>query len=214
MRLSVRKARGADQRTLAVLRQLCGWCLQYPDESVLGKLPLFRACLAELDPASPGHAELTRTIRYLSGGEPLSLAAHYVEVFERKPRRTLHLSWFTDGDTRRRGQTLAALKAFYRDHGFVPAENELPDFLPVLLEFAANAVPTAADGLLARFTPALRLLHRHLGTLDTPYRDTVAVVLATAPPPDERAAVALSETGPPAELVGLGPYPTGRKEFP
>jgi nitrate reductase delta subunit len=152
-------------------------------------------------------------VRYLSDNDPLTLAAHYVEVFDRKPRRTLHLSWFTDGDTRRRGQTLAALKAFYRDHGFTFAENELPDFLPVLLEFAAVAPPAAAEGLLARFTPALRILHEQLGKLGTPYKDTVAAVLAVAPPPDdetERVAAALAESGPPAELVGLEPFPTGR----
>lgn len=80
----------------------------------------------------------------------------------------------------------------------------------MLLEFASIAPTAAADGLLARFTPALRILHEQLGT---PYQDTVAGVLAAAPPPDaeaERIAAALTESGPPAELVGLEPFPTGR----
>ncbi len=192
----------ADRRHHAALRQVAGWCLQYPDEAVLGKLGLLRACLDET--SGPGHAELSRTVAYLGQGEPGTLASHYIEVFDRKPRRTLHLSWFLDGDTRRRGETLASLRKFYRSHGFAPAENELPDFLPVLLEFAAAAVPAAAEEALARFHPALDLLHRNMSTMDTPYRDAVAAVLATLPPvPVPPPAVPL------AELVGLDPFPTG-----
>ncbi|WP_410664961.1 nitrate reductase molybdenum cofactor assembly chaperone [Amycolatopsis sp. lyj-84] len=189
-------------RDHAALRQIAGWCLQYPDEAVLGKLGLLRACLDET--TGPGHDELSRTVAYLGQGEPGELASHYIEVFDRKPRRTLHLSWFLDGDTRRRGETLAAVRRFYRTQGFAPAENELPDFLPVILEFAAAAEPDAAGQVLARFHPALELLHRNLSTMDTPYRDAVAAVLATLP-----AVPAPLPAEPPTELVGLDPFPTG-----
>ncbi|WP_020667612.1 nitrate reductase molybdenum cofactor assembly chaperone [Amycolatopsis nigrescens] len=201
---------GTDTRTRAVLRQIAGWCLQYPDHSVLAKLGLLQAALHELGPAAPGHAELTRTLRYLRDGEPGPLAERYVEVFDRRPRRTLHLSWFLDGDTRRRGGSLAGLRSFYREHGFAPAENELPDYLPVVLEFAAAAGPAAADAVLVRFQAGLDLLHRNLD--GTPYQDAVAAVLATMPPstPDtERLAAAILGNGPPTELVGLDPFPTG-----
>ncbi|MFI6308113.1 nitrate reductase molybdenum cofactor assembly chaperone [Amycolatopsis thailandensis] len=186
----------------AALRQIAGWCLQYPDEAVLGKVGLLRACLDET--TGPGHDELSRTVAYLEQGDPGELASHYIEVFDRKPRRTLHLSWFLDGDTRRRGETLAALRRFYRTHGFAPAENELPDFLPVILEFAAAAGADAAGQVLARFHPALDLLHRNLSSMDTPYRDAVTAVLATLP-----ATPAPLPAEPPAELVGLDPFPTG-----
>ncbi|WP_037310165.1 nitrate reductase molybdenum cofactor assembly chaperone [Amycolatopsis orientalis] len=189
-------------RDHAALRQIAGWCLQYPDDAVLGKLGLLRACLDET--AGPGHDALSRTVAYLEQGEPGALASHYIEVFDRKPRRTLHLSWFLDGDTRRRGETLASLRRFYRGHGFAPAENELPDFLPVILEFAAAADPSAAEQVLARFHPALELLHRNMSTMDTPYRDTVSAVLATLP-----ADPAPLPAAPPAESVGLDPFPTG-----
>ncbi|EMD25928.1 nitrate reductase molybdenum cofactor assembly chaperone [Amycolatopsis azurea] len=196
------RSRPAATRDHAVLRQIAGWCLQYPDEAVLGKVGLLRACLDEI--TGPGHDELSRTVAYLENGDPRELASHYIEVFDRKPRRTLHLSWFLDGDTRRRGETLAALRRFYRTHGFAPAENELPDFLPVILEFAAAAGSDAAGQVLARFHPALDLLHRNLSTMDTPYRDAVTAVLATLP-----ATPAPLPAEPPAELVGLDPFPTG-----
>ncbi|RZQ63364.1 nitrate reductase molybdenum cofactor assembly chaperone [Amycolatopsis suaedae] len=190
-----------------VVRQVAGWCLQYPDSGVLSKLPLLRACAEEA-----GHAGLARVLDHL-GGPPAELAAHYVETFDRKPRRTLHLTWFTDGDTRRRGTSLATLKRLYREHGFVLAENELPDFLPVILEFSTAVRDRgAAEGVLLRFRPALELLHRNLVSV-TPYAEAVAAVIGTLPPPDpesERLAASLAETGPPAELVGLEPFGVGR----
>ncbi|WP_410651182.1 nitrate reductase molybdenum cofactor assembly chaperone [Amycolatopsis sp. cmx-4-54] len=198
----MKRLRPRATRDHAAVRQIAGWCLQYPDEAVLGKLGLLRACLDEI--AGPGRDELRRTVAYLEQGDPRELASHYIEVFDRKPRRTLHLSWFLDGDTRRRGETLAALRRFYRTHGFSPAENELPDFLPVILEFAAAADPGAAGQVLSRFHPALELLHRNLSTVDTPYRDAVTAVLATLP-----AVPAPIPADPPAELVGLDPFPTG-----
>ncbi|KZB79688.1 nitrate reductase molybdenum cofactor assembly chaperone [Amycolatopsis regifaucium] len=200
MRLA--RSRAVDTRQHAALRQIAGWCLQYPDDAVLGKLGLLRACLDET--SGPGHDELSRAVTYLGQGDPRALASHYIEVFDRKPRRTLHLSWFLDGDTRRRGETLAALRRFYRTHGFAPAENELPDFLPVILEFAAAAEPAAATEVLDRFHPALDLLHRNMSTMDTPYRGVVGAVLATLP-----ATPAPRPAAPPAELVGLDPFPTG-----
>ncbi|MEV6908577.1 nitrate reductase molybdenum cofactor assembly chaperone [Amycolatopsis sp. NPDC051071] len=200
MKLS--RSRAVASRHHAALRQVAGWCLQYPDEAVLGKLGLLRACLDET--SGPGHAELCRTVAFLEQGEPGALASHYIEVFDRKPRRTLHLSWFLDGDTRRRGETLAAVRRFYRSQGYAPAENELPDFLPVILEFAAVADPAVAEEVLSRFHPALDLLHRNMSAMDTPYRDAVAAVLATLPAvPVPPPAVPL------AELVGLDPFPTG-----
>lgn len=198
MRLFRRQAK--ENRHHGVLRAVAGWCLQYPDDSVLGKTALLRAALNEIADV-PGRAELLRVLDHLDGPSP---GEHYVEVFDRKPRRTLHLTWYTDGDTRRRGSSLAELRQFYREHGFEPAENELPDFLPVVLEFAAAADSGTADELLARFRPGLELLHRNLIKLGTPYQDAIAAVLATI-----AAAAQPPVPQPPRELVGLDPYPTG-----
>ncbi|QWF83972.1 nitrate reductase molybdenum cofactor assembly chaperone [Amycolatopsis sp. CA-230715] len=198
--MSLRK-RAGDQRTRAVVRQVAGWCLQYPDDSVLAKLVLLQACLDEIGTAVPGHRELSLVLRHLRDGAPGELAAHYIEVFDRRPRRTLHLSWFSHGDTRRRGQALADLKAQYRKHGFALAENELPDFLPVVLEFTAAA---RDDEVLTGFHAGLNLLRDNLSAHGTPYEHAVAAVLATMP-----SSPAAPAPEPPTELVGLDPFPTG-----
>lgn len=199
--MKLRKRAAGDRRTRAIVRQVAGWCLQYPDDAVLAKLVLLQACLDEIGTTAPGHHELTRVLGHLRGGAPGELAAHYIDVFDRRPRRTLHLSWFSHGDTRRRGQALADLKARYRKHGFALAENELPDFLPVVLEFAAAS---GDDEVLGEFRPGLALLRDNLAAHGTPYEHAVAAVLATVPFSDQPPAAE-----PPAELVGLEPFPTG-----
>ncbi|MCP2167470.1 nitrate reductase molybdenum cofactor assembly chaperone [Goodfellowiella coeruleoviolacea] len=215
-RTARRRAEPATRHAIAaprhrrVLRAVAGWCLQYPDHTVLDRLPLLNASLRELPEHTPGRTELDTVVAFLADTEPLALAEHYVEVFDRKPRRTLHLSWYADGDTRRRGASLAALRRFYREHGFAPAEDELPDFLPVLLEFAAQVRdPEVADRALAGFRAGLELLHHNLGGVETAYRDAVGAVLATLPAPPAHAAPAELPDAPGnlVEFVGLEPYP-------
>src|SRR5205823_6225907 len=118
-----------------ILRQASAWCLQYPDTEVLGRLPQLRAALQQLTsgPAAPQVVGFIDEMRAMGGHKA---AQHYVEVFDTTPRRSLHLTWYTDGDTRRRGASLLRLKRFYREHGMELVGEELSDYLPVLLEFA------------------------------------------------------------------------------
>lgn len=184
-----------------VRHQVASYCLHYPDDVLRERMPLLRACLEETP--DPGLAVL---LDHLDRTTPVEAARHYVEVFDTNADRSLHLTWYTDGDTRRRGGSLAALKQEYRRHGYLPADGELPDYLPVLLEFAAL---TGELRPLAGYRPALELLHRNLRDLGTPYAAAVASVLATVPVRDDARPVAAD---PPAERVGLEPvllgYPT------
>ncbi|MEU4745250.1 nitrate reductase molybdenum cofactor assembly chaperone [Actinosynnema sp. NPDC023658] len=186
--------------------QVASHCLHYPDD-LRERLPLLRRCLDEVPDAGLG-----ALLDHLDRTPPVEAARHYVEVFDTKADRCLHLTWYTDGDTRRRGGSLAALKQEYRRHGYSLAEDELPDYLPVLLEFAAL---TGEPGtrLLAGYRPAIDLLHRNLRPLDTPYAAAVAAVLTAVPVRDDARRVAADA---PVEQVGLEPvllgYPTRHPE--
>jgi len=140
----------------------------------------------------------------------LDLTSAYVTTFDRSRRRTLHLTYYTDGDTRRRGGTLAGLKARYRAHGLEPPEDELPDHLPLVLEFAARC-PAPGHQLLGDHRAALELLRIALTDHRSPYADILRAVCDTLPgasPADRAAALALARGGPPTETVGLAPFST------
>ena len=98
--------------------------------------------------------------------------------------------------------------------GLVLADGELPDHLPVVLEFAAVGDQEAGLGVLQEHRAGLELLRLALTDLRSPYAGPVAAVCALLPgpsPADEAAARALARGGPPVEHVGLEPYamPTG-----
>ncbi|BCJ32157.1 nitrate reductase molybdenum cofactor assembly chaperone [Actinocatenispora sera] len=173
--------------------------LCYPDRRLLELLPLLRD-------ATAGIAPLGRFVATL-GATPLAeLQSSYVDTFDFRKRCCLYLTWYTDGDTRRRGGSLAALKRRYAEHGFAVADGELPDFLPAVCEFAAHAPDGVGLDLLVEYRAGLALLRLALADAGSPYADVLAALCDTLPgeqPADRAAALALARTGPPTETVGL-----------
>jgi nitrate reductase delta subunit len=198
-------------REHAVVLQAASLCLQYPDEDLRATLPTARAAVEALPAGEPRdrlRAFLAETASMSSG----ALAEHYVRVFDTRRRCCLYLTWWSDGETRRRGSSLAELKSRYRTAGAEFDSTELPDYLPAVLEFAATA--DLADGLalLQEHRAGIELLRLALLDAATPYAAPVQAVCALLPgpsPDDVAAAKALARSGPPREQVGLDLAPFG-----
>jgi nitrate reductase molybdenum cofactor assembly chaperone len=195
----------------AVVLQAASVCLQYPDDTVLPMLPLVRRAVDQLRPETP-RERLTAFLDAAAATPPTRMAEHYVEVFDTRRRCCLYLTWWSDGETRRRGGALAALKARYRTAGVELDTTELPDFLPAVLEFAATADLAVGLQLLQEHRAGLELLRLALLEAATLYAGPVEAVCALLPgpsPADVAAAKALARTGPPREQVGLelAPFP-------
>jgi nitrate reductase delta subunit len=187
-----------------VVRQAASYLLAYPDQALVDRVPLLRTALAE----QRSH-DLDAFLDHVESTPLADLEREYVDVFDLSRRHALYLSYWTDGDTRRRGEVLARFKAAYRTSGFlVDTSGELPDYLPMVLEFAAIADPKAGEALLREYRPSLELLRIGLAEDRTPYAAVVAAVCATLPgaSPADRAAVQAMAGGPPTESVGLEPY--------
>jgi nitrate reductase delta subunit len=104
---------------------------------------------------------------------------------------------------------LLRLKRMYRAAGLPLEGPELPDYLPVMLEFAASAPGGQGEIALREHRPALELLRSALEDRGTPYADVVATVCGTLGEPsaaDRARALKLAAAGPPSELVGLEPF--------
>jgi nitrate reductase molybdenum cofactor assembly chaperone len=199
------------EREVVTVLQAASVCLQYPDAALLALLPTVRRAVDEL---SPGRARdrLTAFLDTADATTPARAAQHYVEVFDTRRRCCLYLTWWSDGETRRRGAALAGLKARYRAAGAEFHGNELPDYLPAVLEFAATADLTDGLALLQEHRAAVELLRLALVEAGTPYAAPVEAVCALLPgpsPADVAAAKALARRGPPREQVGLDLAPFG-----
>ncbi len=190
-----------------VLYLAAGWCLSYPDAELLTRVPLMRAALAEF----PGAGEpFQEVLDKFEGTGLMDLQTQYVQEFDLGKRHALHLSYWTDGDTRRRGEVLGAFKKVYRgSDALVDTHGELPDFLPMVLEFTATVDMASGREVLQQYRPSLELIKFGLMRDNLPHASIVAAVCASLPgasPADEQAVMKMAGYGPPTESVGLDPY--------
>ncbi|GAA4711709.1 nitrate reductase molybdenum cofactor assembly chaperone [Phytohabitans rumicis] len=193
----------------AVAARAASLLLRYPDADVLATLPTLRAALDDLP--EPVAGPLRTLAAHRADTDPGRLTAGYVELFDFRRRYCLHLTYYTAGDTRRRGEALVLFAAAYKAAGLTVVDGELPDYLPAVLDLAA-----LHDGgwrLLRENRVGLDLLAEALTAQKSEYRHAIEAVRAMLPPAqpgDITAAARLARTGPPAELVGLEPYGVAR----
>lgn len=174
--------------------------LDYPDDPTA--LDLVVTALCDLD-ATP-HRRLLDCAVELAGITQIEREQLYVETFDLRRRCSLHLTYYRDGDTRRRGNSLAEMRDRQRDLGADGDARELPDYLPLLLEVAATI--TGGDAVLTDHIAALELLRSSLHDIDSPFEAVLGAVVDVLPPLDEQdqtAVAVLARRGPPSEEVGL-----------
>jgi nitrate reductase delta subunit len=191
-----------------LVHRIAAALLDYPGPDLLRSLPELRAAVGSL-PAKR-RADLEPLLQRLEDTDLAELQTSYVVLFDLARQRSLYLSYWTDGDTRRRGEVLARIKARYRGSGWlVDTHGELVDYLPMVLEYAALADPQDGPALLQEYRASLELLRLALLEVDPAYGRVVSAVCATLPgeSPKDRAAVhAMAAAGPPREQVGLDAY--------
>ena len=187
--------------------QLQSLLLGYPDAELAEKFGLIRRATASL-PDAVG-SPLTAFLDHADRTPLTDLAIDYVATFDHRKRCCLFLTYYAHGDTRNRGVALLKLKRIYTAARLRLTDDELPDHLAVVLEFAATDNVQAGRRLLTEHRAGLELLRLALGDYHSQWRHVLDSVSATLPAlrGDERDAVArLAAEGPPEEQVGLAPF--------
>ncbi|MGH3304902.1 MAG: nitrate reductase molybdenum cofactor assembly chaperone [Streptosporangiaceae bacterium] len=185
--------------------KLASVLLQYPTTALFDGLGVLEAEAARLP--RPSADPLRRFLHWLRDTPPSEVAQHYVETFDLRRRCALYLTYYRYGDTRKRGMAMLAFKAAYRAAGLDPADSELPDYLPLVLDFAA--LHPGGEKMLRAHRADLELLLRALRDAPSPYADIIEAVCAQLPAlrrPDLALVRQFWESGPPAEDVGLEPF--------
>jgi len=186
--------------------QCASLLLDYPDADLIAQVPLLRAAALSLPPAAA--EPLLRSCDHLLAQPLAALQETYVDTFDLRRRCCLYLTYYSYGDTRKRGMALLRFTHAYRAAGFELAGGELPDHLAVVCEFAA-ASPAEGLRLFREHRAGVELLRLALGDSASPYVavvDAIRAVLPEAAPKDLERALALAASGPPAEEVGLEPF--------
>jgi nitrate reductase delta subunit len=195
------------ERDQRVVWRIAALLLDYPTEQTLGMLGDLRTA-AETVPGQPG-ADLVACVDFMQRTPRIELSSLYVETFDLRRRSSLHLSYYAYGDTRNRGMALLRFKNAYRNGGVTLGDHELPDFLPVVLEFAATTDAARGWRLLVEHRAVVEVLRLSLRDSDSPFAAVLDAVCATLPEldTDDRQKVAkMASEGPPEEAVGLDTY--------
>jgi nitrate reductase delta subunit len=190
-------------KTLKVFSAL----LSYPTSGLIGAAAELKQVLRveALLPAAQLNAVL-RLIDEIAAGDLYDLQERYLLLFDRTRSLSLHLFEHVHGESRDRGQAMVDLLRLYEEAGYSPTAAELPDFLPLFLEFASTRSPADALDLVGQPAHVFAAVKERLLKRSSSYAAVFDALLAlSAARPDEATLAALrAEPDPePDDLAAL-----------
>ena len=144
------------------LYQILSYLLGYPQEEWADFLPDLQQLVAEEDLDEAARESLRGFLDYVAKTDMIELQRIYVDTFDLKAQHSLHLTHHLLGDDKNRGPALIDLAEYYKAWGMQSVEGELPDYLPMMLEFAAQIEEEEASLFLSQIGKVLTILADNL----------------------------------------------------
>lgn len=157
--------------------------LEYPEQELIDNLPEIRAVIEENTDIDDGEREsLLKFVDHLAVTPQTDLQVDYVNTFDRNPEHSLHLTHhiFGDESDRNRGPALIDLSEMFKEYGVKTVTNELPDYLPLILEFASYLEGNEATVFLSDVNKVLCLLDANLTKAGSPYAALISIIKSRA----------------------------------
>ena len=169
---------------LALTLRSIAFLLSYPNHEEVAYKAMLEEVRSDLQHppllSAMRQREVDAMIASLLAAGPLQLEAEYVQTFDTRRNQSLHLFEHVHGDSRDRGPAMIDLTQTYIQHGLYLHEGELPDYLPVVLEFSATLSDTQARDFLAEFAHLLTSLYSALVGQRSRYACLFAALLELA----------------------------------
>jgi nitrate reductase delta subunit len=164
--------------------------LCYPEPDLLDALKELAGALdAECTLPPVARCALVDFMTRLGMTDPLDAQESYVALFDRNRSLSLHLYEHVHGESRERGEAMVRLAALYKLHGLHIAANELPDYLPLYLEFLSLLPGETARSLLAEAVHVIAALADKLEARGSDYAAVLRAIEALAARPAAAASV-------------------------
>ena len=158
--------------------QVLSALLLYPEAELVANLSALAGVMAR----RPGlHAPLLPLFAYLADTRLIDLQQNYVMTFDRNPSHSLHLFEHIHGESRDRGQAMVDLVEEYKKHGLEMTGDDLPDFVPLFLEFLSQQTEAEAARLLSDAVHVLAHIGRKLAVNGSPYACVFSVLEQLSP---------------------------------
>ncbi len=160
-----------------VIYKLLARLVDYPTEEMLENLPEIGKLIEEDSTISASEKEgLNEFISWLGESELLRLQENYVNTFDMVPEHDLHLTHHLFGDDRGRGPALVDLSEHYKAAGLDVAAKEIPDFLPLILEYVSTLDDMGARVFLGDAAKVLTVLAANLEKAESPYAKLMRII--------------------------------------
>ena len=156
--------------------------LCYPESDWLAALPeLEDALAAEADFNGEANVRMAPLFEQLRQTDLIALQENYVATFDRNPSHSLHLFEHIHGESRDRGSAMIDLLQEYWKHDFDASASELPDYVPLFLEFLSQLPAEEALELLGDAVHVLATIGRKLDANGSPYATAFQLLEALSP---------------------------------
>lgn len=152
--------------------------LDYPDQTLRVHLPELADLVQAGNGLNPQESETIQAfIAWMQEAEPYALESDYVQTFDLVPAHSLHLTHHIFGDEdRERGPALVDIAEHYKGNGLEAIDGELPDYLPMLLEYASTLDSMAARVFLGDAAKVVGRVADSLEQAGSPYAPIVRLI--------------------------------------
>lgn len=153
--------------------------LTYPTRELVKAIPEITAAIADEGLLSQAAVkQLEPLLADLSAADLYDLQERYVELFDKTRRHSLHLFEHIHGESRIRGQAMVDLVEHYQKSGLLLSTSELPDFIPLFLEFLSARPIEEARGLLGETAHIFSMLKERLAKRNEGYAAVFTAILS------------------------------------
>ena len=161
--------------------KLLSTLLDYPNQELVEHIPELRDFVSqnkEIDRAE--RDALQSFLTHLQSMSLTELQAEYVQTFDMTAEHSLHLTHPLFGDDKNRGPALIDLGELYKDYGVEVVTNELPDYLPLVLEFVAYLDDNEATVFLSDAKKVFAILTENLQKANSSYAALLSIIESRA----------------------------------
>ncbi len=162
------------------LLKLVGVLLDYPQDELWQHGDELLGATSDAALSTARQAELATFVRELLDTDPLSAQDAWLRTFDRGRSMSLLLFEHIHGESRDRGQAMVDLIEAYRKHGFELSAKELPDYLPLLLEYLAQRPHEEVRDWLSHVSHIVGMLAARASERHSPYQTLFEILVELA----------------------------------
>ena len=159
-----------------ILYKVLSHLLDYPNQGLKEGIAEIREALSEPEISGEERQVINEFIDHLAQTELPELEKAYVKTFDMIPSHSLHLTHHLFGDDRERGPALVDLGEHYKGMGLEARKGELPDYLPLILEYVSTLDDIAARVFLSDALKVIIVIAGNLESSDSPYAPLLRVI--------------------------------------